>query len=154
MLLGLLIFQKKSDYLDFIFKNLVYSSENSLSRISGFHVVPCLQKPFFKSNSPENTKYELELDYLSNTYDFACTRWVVSNSMNPMDCSPPGSTIHGLSQARILEQVAISFSRVSSWPRDWTHISCNSLPLSHQESPPWFYEILNKSWLSNEWSVI
>ena len=40
-----------------------------------------------------------------------------------MDCSPPGSSIHGISQARILEWVAISFSRGSFWPRDWTHIS-------------------------------
>ena len=55
-------------------KNLVYSSENSLSRISGFHVVPCFQKPSFKLNSPSNTKYELELDCISNTCDFACAR--------------------------------------------------------------------------------
>ena len=40
-----------------------------------------------------------------------------------MDCSLPGSTIHGIFQARILEWVAISFSRRSSWPRDWTLIS-------------------------------
>ena len=45
---------------------------------------------------------------------------------NPMDCSLPGSSVHGISQARILEQVAISFSRGSFWPRDWTHISCIS----------------------------
>ena len=36
---------------------------------------------------------------------------VVSNSCNPMDSSPPGSFVHGISQARILEWVAISFSR-------------------------------------------
>ena len=41
-----------------------------------------------------------------------------------MDCSLPGSSIHGISQARILEWVAISFSRVSSWPRDQTCVSC------------------------------
>ena len=40
-----------------------------------------------------------------------------------MDCSPPGSTTHGIFQARILEWVAISFSRRSSRPRDWTHVS-------------------------------
>ena len=40
-----------------------------------------------------------------------------------MDCSPPGSSLHGVSQARILEWVAISFSRGSSWPRDQTWIS-------------------------------
>ena len=36
----------------------------------------------------------------------------------------PGSSVHGISQARILEWVAISFSRGSSWPRDQTHVSC------------------------------
>ena len=43
---------------------------------------------------------------------------------NPMVCSPPGSSVHGISQARILEWVTISFSRGSSRPRDWTCISC------------------------------
>ena len=45
---------------------------------------------------------------------------VVSDSLRPVDCSPPGSSVHGILQARILEWVAISFSRGSSWPRDWT----------------------------------
>ena len=40
-----------------------------------------------------------------------------------MDCSPPGSSIHGIFQARILERVAVSFSRGSSWPRDRTQVS-------------------------------
>ena len=43
---------------------------------------------------------------------------------HPMNCSPPGSSVHGVSKARILEQVAISFSRGSSPPRDQTHGSC------------------------------
>ena len=38
---------------------------------------------------------------------------------DPMDCSPPSSSVHGILQARILEWVSISFSRVSSWPWDW-----------------------------------
>ena len=45
----------------------------------------------------------------------------------PMDCSPPGSSVHGISQARILVWVAMPFSRISSWPRDRTrnfYISC------------------------------
>ena len=41
-----------------------------------------------------------------------------------MDCSPPGSSIHGIFQARIWEWVAISFSRGSSQPRDQTWVSC------------------------------
>ena len=43
---------------------------------------------------------------------------------DPMDCSLPGSSIHGIFQVIILEWVAISFSRGSSWPRDWTRVSC------------------------------
>ena len=43
---------------------------------------------------------------------------------DPVDCSPPGSYVHGVSQARILEWVTISFSRGSSLPRAQTCISC------------------------------
>ena len=57
----------------------------------------------------------------------------------PMDCSPPGSSVHGISQARILERGAISSSRGSSRPRDRTRISCTGkrilYPLSHLGSP-------------------
>ena len=53
--------------------------------------------------------------------------WVRAQSCpalcNPMDYSPPGSSIHGIFQARILKWVAISSSRRSSQPKDWTHIS-------------------------------
>ena len=42
---------------------------------------------------------------------------------NPMDCSPPGSSVHEILQARIPEWVAISFSRGSSQPRDQTRVS-------------------------------
>ena len=55
-----------------------------------------------------------------------------------MDCSPPGCSLHGISQARILEWVAISFSRGSSQPRDRTWISCigrRILYLCHLRSP-------------------
>ena len=41
-----------------------------------------------------------------------------------MDSSLPGSAVHGIFQARILEWAAISFSRGSSQPRDWTQVSC------------------------------
>ena len=42
---------------------------------------------------------------------------------DPMNCLP-GSSVHGILQARILECVAISFSKVSFWPRYWTWVSC------------------------------
>ena len=43
---------------------------------------------------------------------------------DPMDCILPGSSVHRILQARILEWVAISFSRGSSWPRDRTLVFC------------------------------
>ena len=43
-----------------------------------------------------------------------------------MDCSPSGSSVHAISQAIILESVAVPFSRGSSWPRDQTQVSCIS----------------------------
>ena len=61
---------------------------------------------------------------------------------DPSDCSPPGSFVHGISQARVLEWVAISYSRGYSGPRDWVlHLLClllweeDCLPLSHLGSP-------------------
>ena len=60
---------------------------------------------------------------------------------DPVDCNPPGSSIHGILQARILEWVAISFSRWFSWPRDshLLHWWVDSLPLSHQWEAHWNY---------------
>ena len=43
---------------------------------------------------------------------------------DPMDCSPPGSSVHGILQARTLEWVTISSSGRSSWPRDWLPTEC------------------------------
>ena len=65
---------------------------------------------------------------------------VVSDSVQPMDCGLPGSSVHGILQARILEWVVISFSRGSSQPRNQTCSTsvssasqADSLPLSHQK---------------------
>ena len=58
-----------------------------------------------------------------------------------MDCRPPGSSVHGISQARILKWIAISFFRGRSQPRDRNHVSrllhwqSDSLLLSHLGSP-------------------
>jgi len=62
-------------------------------------------------------------------YMCVCVKWSeVAQSCptlcDPVDCSPPGSSTHGILQARILEWVAISFFRESSQPRDWTQVSC------------------------------
>ena len=49
---------------------------------------------------------------------------VMSDSCNPMDCSPPGSSVHEISQTIMLEWVSISFSGGSSRPRDPIYVSC------------------------------
>ena len=54
---------------------------------------------------------------------------------NSVDCSPPGSSVHGISQARILEWVVISFSKGSSQPRDQTCISCLACRFFTMEPP-------------------
>ena len=52
------------------------------------------------------------------------TQSVMSKSLQSMHCSPPGSSVYGIFQTRILEWVAISSSTGSSGPRDRTRVSC------------------------------
>ena len=63
--------------------------------------------------------------FIYSWYVFMClvAQWCPT-LCDPMDCSLPGCSVHGISQARILEWVAIPFSRGSSWPRDQTQVSC------------------------------
>ena len=70
---------------------------------------------------------------------------------SPIDCSPPGSSVHGISQARILEQAAISSSRESSWSRNWTHICCTGRRFFTTEPPgkplPQWHGWKSKFWI-------
>ena len=54
---------------------------------------------------------------------------------NPMDCSSPDSSVHGILQARVSKWVVIPLLRGSSQPRDWTQVSFIAPGLSHQGSP-------------------
>ena len=56
---------------------------------------------------------------------------------DPMDCSLPGFSVHGIIQVRILEWVVISFSQGSSQPRDRTHVSCIAGRFFTTEPPKW-----------------
>ena len=78
----------------------------------------------------------------SSIHVISCAHSVLSDSFYPMDWSPPGFSVHRILQERILEWVAISFSRGSSQPRDRTRISCvylhwqvGSLPLAPPGKP-------------------
>ena len=83
---------------------------------------------------------------------------------NPVDWGLPGSSVHGIFQARILDWVVIPFSRGSSWPRDRTRVSCiclllwqaYSLPLCHLGSSKYrpnsllsFTSFLLCNWIMN-----
>ena len=57
-------------------------------------------------------------------YHFLAVKVKCPTLCNPINCSLPGSSVHGIFQARVLEWVAISFSRGSSQPRDQTQVSC------------------------------
>ena len=66
-------------------------------------------------------------------------KWLVSDSLQSMDCSPPGSSVHGILQARVLDWVAISFSRgiVPIEGLNLGLLQCRQIlyHLSHQQSP-------------------
>ena len=64
-----------------------------------------------------------------------------STFWDPMDCSPPGSSVHVILQERILRWITILFSRGSSWPRDWNQVSYiagRHYHPSHQYCPKWY----------------
>ena len=87
------------------------------------------------------------------------SRSVMSHSLQPCGlCSPPGSSVHRISQASLLEWFAISFFRASSPPRDWTCISCiDRQILYHWAIRKWKWsesKSLSSVWLfATSWAV-
>ena len=87
--------------------------------------------------------YKSEFYAIVQSFCFSCS---VAQSCpifcTPMNCNPPGSSVHGISQARMLEQFAISYSRGSSLPRNWTCVSCIGRSILYYsaawEVPCWF----------------
>ena len=79
----------------------------SVYGISQVKILRWVTVPFFRASSqPRDREKESEVAQSCPTL------------CSPVDYSRPGSSIHGIFQARVLEWVAISFSRASSWPRD------------------------------------
>ena len=95
-----------------------------------------------KQLSSSDNGHRLDTDLNFSCHECACS---VAQSCptlcDPVDCSLPGSSVHGTFQARILEWFAISSFRGSSWPRNQTPspaspaLQTDSLPLSHLSSP-------------------
>ena len=85
------------------------------------------QHIFIEVKLTDNIVLISTVEWLSYTFCCCCCCLVAQSCpilCNPTDCSPPGSSVHGILQARILEWVTIPFSRGSSRPRDQTWVSC------------------------------
>ena len=70
--------------------------------------------------------YEMMLFVRHDGVHVYSVTWSYPTLCDSIDCSLLGSSVHGILQVRLLEWVAVSFSRRSSQPRDHTHVSCVS----------------------------
>ena len=109
-----------STYIKFVVKK-----QGDLS-FSGMKVYPIWTK-LFKGNERENMRSRSVKVLVTQLCPTLC---------NPMDCSQPGSSDHGIFQARILEWVAMPTSRGSCRPRDQTWASCLGSPALQADSLP------------------
>ena len=90
--------------------------------------------------------------------------WLLTALWDPMECSLPGSSVHGILQARLLEWVTILFSRGSSWLRNWMFGEGNGNPLQYSclENPmdggAWWATVhgvaKSQTWLSDFTSLL
>ena len=113
---------------------LRFASPTSMRQIH-WEVSPVLMGPFSRPMVGEGQRTPFGK---SASMTVALVTQLCPSLCDPMDCSPPGSSVHGILQARALEWVAIPFSRGSSPPRDWTLVSLTAGRLSitaTQEAP-------------------
>ena len=96
-------------------------------------------------------------DHLCNVCVCVCVCSLMSTLCNPVECSHTGFAVHGISQARILEWVAISYSRGCSRPRDQIcvlhllYYQADSLPLYHLETWKWWG--FSQSFIIGKWQI-
>ena len=98
---------------------LVPTAQQSESAMHGTHILSFLDFLFIQVTAEHQVGFPLLCGWFSLlTYFICCCCYLVAKSCptfcDPTDCSPPGSSVHGILQARILEWVAISFSKGSS----------------------------------------
>ena len=86
-----------------------------------YHEILCLQGLRVVGGSFQNYHYRYRVPFKRTILSMCCA---YTTLCDPMDHSPPDSPVHGIFQARIPEQVVISYSRVSSWTRDGNCVFC------------------------------
>ena len=122
-------------------KNLLqhHSSKAPILRCSAFFIV-LLSHPYMTTGKTIDLRRFLsqnQIMTIKSKYSQCPVAELCPALWDPMDCSPPGSSVHGILQARILECVAMLAYRSSFWPRDWTcifrllHWQVGSLLLSY-----------------------
>ena len=117
----------------------VRGQKNKLTDMQVLHILQ-LKKKLGKFRPTRSSLYLLcSQEKEKNSFLFFPFHCQSVRLCNPKDCSPLGSSVHGISQETVLEWVAISYSRGSSLPRDRACISCISrwilLSLNHQGNP-------------------
>ena len=100
--------------LYFVTSIITWSNSNNMKVFTEFINMPLSVQLFIIPLHSTQTMLKVKVKVKS----LSCVRL-----FDPIDCSLPGSSVHGIFQARVLEWVAISFSRGSSRPRDPTHVS-------------------------------
>ena len=111
--------------------------------------------PYIKTSHPKAAKYRLKFIW-NILQDRVINQGLLVNHVqlcNPMDCSPPGSSVHGILLVRLLEWVADPFSWGSSQPRDQTQsptLQADSLPSEASEDGWTFYKLITISQSQNK----
>ena len=89
-----------------------------------FYSEYCIWRYFRELEAPSDGVLLTAVDLLPHVLCVCLDAQTCLTLCDSLDCSPPGSSVLGISQARTLEWVAISFSGGFSWPRDRTCVSC------------------------------
>ena len=86
--------------------------------------IPSYSKPKRKIKGIQTEKAKVKCHGLQMSSQYRCVQSLSRVQLcNPMDCNSSGSSVHRTFQAKVLDRVAISYSKRSSWSRDWTRFS-------------------------------
>ena len=147
--------RKKFQYIKYSLKNKSPSSPSFSSHINNLINGLYIFKPFFKKSIHKCIHMCILLVSIKLVL-LVFSQWVVSDSCDPMDYSPTGSSVHGVSQARILEWIAISFSKRSFWIRpSWRLYPRRSCIVEAQECTVWQIKLAERVSRANinEWTL-
>ena len=106
--------------------NTLISAQTSVGTYASVSLSVCIVLCHYVCDDLLQQQWETNINTLSKGQVRVCAQSCLT-LCNPMDCSPPGSSVHRILQARILEWIAISGSGGSSQPRAWarvSHVSC------------------------------